>query len=145
MQSWQNPQAAQATGNAAGMAMPGMGGMTGMAGMPGMAGMGPSMGGDMMGGMAGMGGMDMMKGCGKGKKGAPDVKEELGQYVGIIKSFSETTGYGFISCNDLAQQGNGDIFLHHQQAAGFQVGSTVAFTAYTNSKGQLRAKDLVAL
>merc|ERR1739845_307013 len=77
---------------------------------------------------------------GKGKSQAvktpgkgPNIKEELGDFTGTIKSFSEKTGYGFIACPELKAQGYNDVFLHHSQATGMEVGSPVAFSAFLNN------------
>merc|ERR1712113_1041000 len=100
----------------------------------------------MKGDMMGMKG-DMM---GKGKKGpssggrGPDVMQELGRFSGTIKSFNAQNGYGFIVCNDLKEQGFQDVFLHHAQLGGFEVGSQVVFTAFLTKKGQAQGKDLEA-
>mmetsp|Transcript_111538 Transcript_111538/g.314950 ORF Transcript_111538/g.314950 Transcript_111538/m.314950 type:complete len:300 (-) Transcript_111538:122-1021(-) len=81
---------------------------------------------------------------GPGEARGPDVAEELGQFVGHIKSFSEKSGYGFIDCQDLKQQGyTGDVFLHHVQATGHKVGAQVMFVAFKNGKDNLQAKDLM--
>merc|ERR1712190_496198 len=76
-----------------------------------------------------------------GTKG-PDVQQELGQFTGTIKSFNQKNGYGFITCPDLNSQGFQDVFLHHAQLNGFEVGSTVQFTAFINKKGSVQAMDL---
>lgn len=95
------------------------------------------------------GGKDGGKDGKKGKKrdgpmpGKPDEHEVVGEFQGVIKSFNPKSGYGFISCPDLKEVGcPNDVFLHHQQLGGFEVGSTVQFTVYMNSKGQPQAKDL---
>lgn len=75
-------------------------------------------------------------------QGKPDVKQELGQYDGRIKSFSEKNGFGFIECDELKLQGLNDAFLHHQQIRNFKVGDWVSFTAFLNNKGQAQARDL---
>lgn len=72
----------------------------------------------------------------------PDVQEELGEYVGTVKSFSAKHGYGFIECAEIKDMGYNDVFVHHQQLGDNQVGSGVSFTAYLNSKGQPQGKDL---
>merc|ERR1712039_392885 len=95
-------------------------------------GWGMGMKGDMMG-MKG----DMMGMKGGGKKGpssggrGPDVMQELGRFSGTIKSFN-AQGFGQ------------DVFLHHAQLGGFEVGSQVVFTAFLTKKGQAQGKDLEA-
>mmetsp|Transcript_29308 Transcript_29308/g.93496 ORF Transcript_29308/g.93496 Transcript_29308/m.93496 type:complete len:297 (+) Transcript_29308:89-979(+) len=78
--------------------------------------------------------------------GRPDEQQEVGQFAGTIKSFNPRSGYGFIACADLQQQGfTNDVFLHHQQMGDFAVGNEVVFTCYLNSKGQPQAKDLMSV
>jgi len=90
------------------------------------------------------------KGQGKGEwkeptKGKPNEVETLGEFQGVIKSFAAKSGYGFIECQDLRDVGcPNDVFLHHMQLNGFEVGSHVQFTAYMNRNGQPQAKDLQA-
>jgi len=95
--------------------------------------------GGMMAAMAGFNG----KGAGKRPmtKG-PDEAEVLGNFQGSIKSFNKATGYGFIECPDVKMYYGKDIFLHHQQLSGFDIGDTVMFTCYLNSQGQPQGKDL---
>lgn len=72
-----------------------------------------------------------------------DKDKELGSFVGFIKSFNHNTGYGFIACEDLQAMGyKNDVFLHHAQLSGHEVGAEVRFTAFLNPKGQPQAKDL---
>eukprot|EP00811_Abedinium_folium_P001282 NODE_11171_length_1303_cov_4.365646.p1 GENE.NODE_11171_length_1303_cov_4.365646~~NODE_11171_length_1303_cov_4.365646.p1 ORF type:complete len:324 (+),score=73.01 NODE_11171_length_1303_cov_4.365646:88-1059(+) len=71
-------------------------------------------------------------------------QRELGQYTGNIKSFNIQSGYGFIECSALKGEGfANDVFLHHVQKAGMEVGQCVEFTAYLNGNGKPQAKDLV--
>lgn len=84
-------------------------------------------------------------GGGKGQRsqgGSPDVKELLGTLTGVIKSFNEKSGYGFIHCPQVNEMGYNDVFLHHQQKGDFQVGDEVQFTAFLNSKGSAQGMDL---
>lgn len=68
----------------------------------------------------------------------------LGQFIGRIKSFNPTTGFGFIECEDIKEQGYcNDVFLHHSQMGAFEIGNEVVFTACLNSKGQPQATDLM--
>jgi len=78
----------------------------------------------------------------------PDV--ELGSFLGVIKSFSQETGYGFISCAALRAQGQEkDAFLHHLQIQNLKVaklvGCGVRFEAYLDRKGRLKAKSLTVV
>lgn len=92
-------------------------------------------------------GEGMGKGATKGVKraGGKDEAETVGTFIGNIKSFNTKNGYGFISCPDLNSVGcPNDVFLHHAQLNGFEVGDAIQFTVYMNSKGQPQAKDVVA-
>mmetsp|Transcript_138081 Transcript_138081/g.441148 ORF Transcript_138081/g.441148 Transcript_138081/m.441148 type:complete len:715 (-) Transcript_138081:89-2233(-) len=98
------------------------------------------------------------KGCGEGPIGQGPIgqgpvgsgghkgiwQQELGMFVGRIKSFSAIDGYGFIECPSVRAQGYRDVFLHNSQVQSFVVGSSVHFTVYLNAKGQPQAKDLQA-
>lgn len=83
---------------------------------------------------------------GSGKKtesrGADESGGILGQFCGTLKSFADSTGYGFIECADLQVMGFPDVFLHHSQKQHYNVGDAVYFTAFLNSKGKPQAKDL---
>lgn len=128
-------------------------GMKGMyAAMPGWGGFG---GIDMsMGGGKGWdsgkgdGGKGKSKDASYGKAGGarsdagPDVMEELGQGVGVLKSFNQKNGYGFIDCPEMKELGYQDVFLHQAQVGNFNVGDQVMFTCFLNSKGKAQAKDL---
>mmetsp|Transcript_53045 Transcript_53045/g.156244 ORF Transcript_53045/g.156244 Transcript_53045/m.156244 type:complete len:208 (-) Transcript_53045:31-654(-) len=132
----------------------GSGGEGGYGGGGGFGGGGGKGGGYDKGGKGdfGKGGKDFGKdnkrplggGCGKGSKG-PDEAEVLGQFHGTIKSFNQANGYGFIDCPEIKMQYGKDIFLHHAQLGGFDVGEQVMFTAYLNSKGQPQGKNLVGV
>merc|ERR1712176_1446896 len=72
----------------------------------------------------------------------PNVKEELGDFTGTIKSFSEKSGYGFIDCPDLKAAGYNDVFLHHKEYNGLESGNSVSFSAFLHNKDQPQAKDV---
>jgi len=99
----------------------------------------------------GKGGKGDGKDFGKGKKNEsgvakPNVVEVVGEFQGTIKSFNPKNGYGFIECPDLKEVGcPNDVFLHHQQLNGFEMGSQIQFTCYMNRNGQPQAKDLCAV
>eukprot|EP00927_Polykrikos_kofoidii_P069929 TRINITY_DN6567_c0_g1_i1.p1 TRINITY_DN6567_c0_g1~~TRINITY_DN6567_c0_g1_i1.p1 ORF type:complete len:311 (+),score=74.11 TRINITY_DN6567_c0_g1_i1:69-1001(+) len=101
-------------------------------------------------GKKGKGGWSKDGGGGKGKSKdgfgsgqARDIQQELGQYEGVIKSFSEANGYGFIESPAITAQGYGnDVFLHRNEVKEIPVGSKVVFHAYVTSKGQVRGREL---
>jgi len=68
--------------------------------------------------------------------------EEIGDFVGTIKSYNGDKGFGFIVSPVLKSQGyDADVFLPPDTIGKFSVGNTVAFTAYKRD-GRLRARDL---
>jgi cold shock CspA family protein len=80
---------------------------------------------------------------GKGTQGNPDVQQVLGQFPGVIKSFSMRDGFGFIECGSLAEKGiQNDVYLHQTQLGACVVGDKVLFTAYLNRKGQPQAMNV---
>mmetsp|Transcript_9212 Transcript_9212/g.23880 ORF Transcript_9212/g.23880 Transcript_9212/m.23880 type:complete len:205 (-) Transcript_9212:80-694(-) len=94
--------------------------------------------------MSGKGGWGGGKGWAGGKSNykMDESGGVLGEFLGELKSFNEMTGYGFISCADLAAQGHKDAFLHQDQKRGYQVGHKVKFTAFLTKDGKVQAKDL---
>jgi len=104
-------------------------------------------GGKMSGGGKGSPMMFDQKGGGKGMgfsngKGQPDEVHALGEFIGVIKSFNPTKGYGFIECGDLRQTYGCDVYINTVQMCGFRTGDAVAFVAYVNTFGKPQARDL---
>mmetsp|Transcript_68700 Transcript_68700/g.164911 ORF Transcript_68700/g.164911 Transcript_68700/m.164911 type:complete len:432 (+) Transcript_68700:45-1340(+) len=68
-------------------------------------------------------------------KGLPQAKgpmqileqTERVQYKGVIKSFVEAKGYGFVACEETFALYNRDVYLPHAKATGFRVGQEVLF------------------
>lgn len=96
------------------------------------------------------------KGKGKGQsKGKvawspPEGSMELpgvtdARFDGQIKSFNEAKGFGFVSCDAIQLQFGCDVFLHHLQFAGFEVGQAVSFGVLLNKAGKPQAKELAPL
>merc|ERR1712098_132384 len=78
-----------------------------------------------------------------GKNSAPDESGGiLGEFIGTIKSFSHTNGYGFIECPEIKEAYGYDIFLHHLQVGSFNIGDYVQFSAFLNSSGKPQAKEV---
>jgi len=68
--------------------------------------------------------------------------EELGNFIGTIKSFNVDKGFGFIDSPDLKAQGYAmDAFLDKDFLAGFKAGDMVSFAAFL-SGSKLRAREL---
>eukprot|EP01065_Artemidia_motanka_P013100 TRINITY_DN1721_c8_g5_i1.p1 TRINITY_DN1721_c8_g5~~TRINITY_DN1721_c8_g5_i1.p1 ORF type:complete len:521 (+),score=52.45 TRINITY_DN1721_c8_g5_i1:57-1565(+) len=64
------------------------------------------------------------------------------RYQGVIKSFVEGTGFGFIRCPELTTLYGADAFLHRQQFEGFTVGDAVEFQVNLNRSGKPQARAL---
>ena len=58
-----------------------------------------------------------------------------GRYVGIIKSFNDEKGYGFVYCAEIQQLHSCDSFLHQNQRMGLPVGAEVSFEITLSDKG----------
>merc|ERR1719498_1759175 len=74
-------------------------------------------------------------------KGKPPPTEEIGQYMGVIKSFNPEKGFGFIACDVLRKEYDSDVFLSQKFVGDFGVGAEVKFTAYLYGD-KLQCKDL---
>lgn len=62
---------------------------------------------------------------------------------GVIKSYNEEKGYGFIQCQELHDVFGNDVFLHSKQnAANFTAGSPVTFSVVLNKDNKPQAYDL---
>mmetsp|Transcript_104677 Transcript_104677/g.291557 ORF Transcript_104677/g.291557 Transcript_104677/m.291557 type:complete len:379 (-) Transcript_104677:64-1200(-) len=61
---------------------------------------------------------------------------------GMIKSFNDVTGYGFIDCPAVHEAFGHDAFLHHSQLGTFDVGSEVSFAILLSKGGKPQAFDL---
>eukprot|EP00930_Biecheleria_cincta_P006732 TRINITY_DN10779_c0_g1_i1.p1 TRINITY_DN10779_c0_g1~~TRINITY_DN10779_c0_g1_i1.p1 ORF type:complete len:287 (-),score=57.30 TRINITY_DN10779_c0_g1_i1:165-1025(-) len=66
------------------------------------------------------------------------------RYRGVVKSFSEYHGYGFISSPDITDAFGKDLFVHGHQIKNFQPGDEVDFAILLN-KGKPNAFDLMSL
>jgi len=75
-------------------------------------------------------------------KGKPPDQQVLGEYMGVIKSYNPEKGFGFIACDTLKGEYEGDVFLSQKHVGDYQVGAEVRFTAYLFG-GKLQCKDLV--
>lgn len=61
---------------------------------------------------------------------------------GTIKSFNETTGYGFIACPELFELFGRDVFVGSKQSKGLTVGSAVDFAVVLNKDNHPQAFDI---
>jgi len=67
------------------------------------------------------------------------------RFDGLIKSFNEVKGFGFIACDEITHQFGCDVFLHHFQYTGFEVGQAVSFNVILNKQGKPQAQELAPL
>lgn len=81
---------------------------------------------------------------GGGKGGKLGKKGEL-RLCGIIKSFNEQKGYGFIFCPEILEANNCDVFLHIQHRHRIPVGAEVSFEIGFNEKGEPQASNVMQL
>jgi cold shock CspA family protein len=63
-------------------------------------------------------------------------------YSGMIKSFNQEKGFGFISCEALQDAFGRDAFLHVNQKGDFFTGDRVNFQIDIDAKGFPKARDL---
>lgn len=73
---------------------------------------------------------------------SPVVDKE--EYLGEIKSFSHSKGFGFIQCQALFERYGRDVFIHQAQFTGLGIGDRVSFRTQVK-KGQPQAHDVVRL
>mmetsp|Transcript_73593 Transcript_73593/g.193051 ORF Transcript_73593/g.193051 Transcript_73593/m.193051 type:complete len:174 (-) Transcript_73593:31-552(-) len=70
------------------------------------------------------------------------------RFEGVIRSFSDKEGYGFLRCPDFDKawtaKGNPkcDVFMHRNQKGHFDQGDTVSFEVFKNFRGKPQATDL---
>ncbi|KAJ9447308.1 hypothetical protein DIPPA_11524 [Diplonema papillatum] len=70
----------------------------------------------------------------------PAVKVE--RLLGMVKSFSTGSGFGFIECEEVQRRYRRDAFLHRAQAGEVTVGNVVEFSVDVNEKGMPQARDV---
>eukprot|EP00755_Sulcionema_specki_P037390 Sspe_Gene.22907::Locus_8800_Transcript_1_1_Confidence_1.000_Length_927::g.22907::m.22907 len=64
--------------------------------------------------------------------------------LGVIKSFNEDTGFGFIRCTQTHKMFKRDVFLHKAQAMGLAIGQQVEFEVELNVNKMPQARNVVA-
>eukprot|EP00929_Paragymnodinium_shiwhaense_P070716 TRINITY_DN3583_c0_g1_i1.p2 TRINITY_DN3583_c0_g1~~TRINITY_DN3583_c0_g1_i1.p2 ORF type:complete len:154 (-),score=53.23 TRINITY_DN3583_c0_g1_i1:41-502(-) len=69
----------------------------------------------------------------------------LGEFTGMIKSFSVKNGYGFIESDEIKQLGHKDVWMHADMKKELRVGTAVKFVAFLTGKNQLQCKDVEAV
>jgi len=76
---------------------------------------------------------------------APNGDQILGTFLGVVRVVNEDQGFGFITSDQLRDQGiNEDCYVHkHYLGRDYSAGSEVSFTAFLDARnGRPRAKDL---
>jgi len=63
-------------------------------------------------------------------------------HKGVIKSYSEKTGYGFVSCPPLKEQYGRDVYLPSSKTRGIYVGQEIYFNIDENAEGMPICSDL---
>mmetsp|Transcript_81448 Transcript_81448/g.143840 ORF Transcript_81448/g.143840 Transcript_81448/m.143840 type:complete len:452 (+) Transcript_81448:93-1448(+) len=95
-------------------------------------------------------GLPVAGGAGAGYAGAPAAKKaEASQEVesneprrfGTVKSFSQTTGFGFVACEEIQQVYQRDVYLDKSNIPqNWRVGQFVEFSVTFNNRSQPQAK-----
>jgi cold shock CspA family protein len=68
--------------------------------------------------------------------------EQRQRFLGVIKSFKQEQGFGFIECAETFPRFKRDVFLHHSQIGSCIVGQKVSFQLSTNQSGQPQAREV---
>jgi len=127
-------QAATMPDTSMGMMAGAMGSMGGLAGL-GMGGLGMQSIGLAGMGLGGFGGLGMLGLGGLGGVAAAGAVAATGSYVGTIKSFDDSRGFGFIDCEVTRRATNKDVLLLRSQLNGTSVkmGDKVSFNVEDNN------------
>lgn len=64
------------------------------------------------------------------------------EYGGIVKSFSEKSGYGFVDCPELREEYGRDVYLPGSKARGYSSGMEVFFNVDLNPEGMPVVSDI---
>merc|ERR1712107_57784 len=67
---------------------------------------------------------------------------KLGEFTGKLYRKEKTSRYGFVLSAELKAQGYDDVFVLGTELKDFKDGTEVTFTAFLNSKNQVRGRDL---
>lgn len=78
--------------------------------------------------------------------GDPSSDPHAGKrYQGVILSYDQAKGFGFIQCPEIHAIYGKDVFLHSFRIGNHKPGDQVSFNIYLNRQGQPQAKDLLDL
>jgi len=64
------------------------------------------------------------------------------RHEGVLKSFNERNGFGFIENDELKGRYGNDVFVHHAQMGNFRVGQALTFNVFLNKDEKPQAKDI---
>eukprot|EP00440_Ansanella_granifera_P019792 gb/GFBE01021500.1/.p1 GENE.gb/GFBE01021500.1/~~gb/GFBE01021500.1/.p1 ORF type:complete len:290 (+),score=76.20 gb/GFBE01021500.1/:1-870(+) len=73
---------------------------------------------------------------------APADPKEF-RYLGVIRDYNESQGFGFIECEDAKLRFGMDVFIHRRQMFGLHKGDEVSFVIIRNSQGQPQARHVI--
>eukprot|EP00929_Paragymnodinium_shiwhaense_P074630 TRINITY_DN38204_c0_g1_i4.p1 TRINITY_DN38204_c0_g1~~TRINITY_DN38204_c0_g1_i4.p1 ORF type:complete len:508 (-),score=127.04 TRINITY_DN38204_c0_g1_i4:457-1980(-) len=73
----------------------------------------------------------------------PMTGEAIPYYVGRLKSFSNSTGFGFLACHQAFEMFGTDVFIHkNHMVMPWQSGRACEFAVQVNNRGQPQAVDV---
>ena len=75
----------------------------------------------------------------------PLATVKVQRHLGVVKSFNNTSGFGFIECKTSNDKYSRDVFLHKAQAGEIEVGTVVEFAIDINDRGMPQARDVKQL
>lgn len=72
------------------------------------------------------------------------------RFTGIVKSFSNTNGYGFVTSQEILDAFTQDVFIHQLEVdkvmgmpkSNISCGTAISFTVVQNKRGQPQARDV---
>jgi len=72
--------------------------------------------------------------------------ESVPYFVGVLKSYSNLKGFGFVACSQTEEHWHRDVFIHKTQVpVPWHVGQPVEFSILVNAQGQPQASDCLWL
>lgn len=82
-------------------------------------------------------------GSGASQDGWENSLEEDNRYMGYIRDFNESGGFGFIECPVARGKYGMDVWIHRRQMFGFKIGEEVSFMVTRNHNGQPQARHVI--
>jgi len=71
-----------------------------------------------------------------------EEKEEE-RFVGFIRDYNESQGFGFVECEQARLRWGMDVFIHRRQMFGLSKGDEVSFVVIRNGQGQPQARHVI--